>query len=243
MTRSERNTFMAQNGILQSSLAKKYAMAATGLFLCLFLVGHLAGNLQLVTAAHDGGRQFNEYAKFMTTFPAVKVLSYLTYFSVLFHLVDGIVLSVQNRKARPVRYAMERASTNAGWSSRNMMLLGTIVLVFLVTHMQNFWWQMHFGEVAMLDYDGEQVKDLYTVVAAFFNPEMNSWALPAIGLYLLGQFALGFHLWHGFSSGFQSVGLRHPRYTHIISCLGKAFSVLVPVLFSAIVVFMYITQA
>ena len=109
--------------------------------------------------------------------------------------------------------------------------------------MQNFWWQMHFGEVAMIDYDGESVKDLYTVVAAFFNPEMNRWALPAIGLYLLGQFALGFHLWHGFSSGFQSIGLRHPRYTTIISGLGKAFSVLVPVLFSAIVVFMYITQA
>ena len=51
---------MAQNGILQSSLAKKYAMAATGLFLCLFLVGHLAGNLQLLTAASDGGCQFNE---------------------------------------------------------------------------------------------------------------------------------------------------------------------------------------
>ena len=234
---------MAQTGILRSSLAKKYAMAATGLFLCLFLVGHLAGNLQLFTASADGGRQFNEYAKFMTTFPAVKVLSYLTYFSVLFHLADGIVLSLQNRRARPVRYAMERPSTNAGWSSRNMMLLGSIVLVFLVTHMQNFWWQMHFGEVAMLDYDGEAVKDLYTVVAAFFNPEMNSWALPAIGLYLLGQFALGFHLWHGFSSGLQSVGLRHPRYTAIISGVGKAFSVVVPVLFSSIVVFMYITQA
>lgn len=243
MNRPERTTFMAQTGILKSSLAKKYAMAATGLFLCLFLVGHLAGNLQLFTASADGGRQFNEYAKFMTSFPAVKVLSYLTYFSVLFHLVDGIVLSLQNRRARPVRYAMERPSTNAGWSSRNMMLLGTIVLVFLVTHMQNFWWQMHFGEVVMLDYDGEAVKDLYTVVAAFFNPEMNSWALPAIGLYLLGQFALGFHLWHGFSSGFQSVGLRHPRYTAIISGVGKAFSVVVPVLFSSIVVFMYITQA
>ena len=243
MNRPERTTFMAQTGILKSSLAKKYAMAATGLFLCLFLVGHLAGNLQLFTASADGGRQFNEYAKFMTTFPAVKVLSYLTYFSVLFHLADGIVLSLQNRRARPVRYAMERPSTNAGWSSRNMMLLGSIVLVFLVTHMQNFWWQMHFGEVAMLDYDGEAVKDLYTVVAAFFNPEMNSWALPAIGLYLLGQFALGFHLWHGFSSGFQSVGLRHPRYTTIVSGVGKAFSVVVPVLFSSIVVFMYITQA
>ena len=234
---------MAQTGILKSSLAKKYAMAATGLFLCLFLAGHLAGNLQLFTASADGGRQFNEYAKFMTTFPAVKILSYLTYFAVLFHLVDGIVLSMQNRKARPVRYAMERPSENAGWSSRNMMLLGTIVLVFLVTHMQNFWWQIHFGEVAMVNYDGVMVKDLYTVVAAFFNPEMNSFALPAIGLYLLGQFALGFHLWHGFSSGFQSVGLRHPRYSQWIGGLGKAFAVVVPVLFSAIVVFMYITQA
>jgi succinate dehydrogenase / fumarate reductase cytochrome b subunit len=234
---------MAQTGILKSSLAKKYAMAATGLFLCLFLAGHLAGNLQLFTAASDGGRQFNEYAKFMTTFPAVKVLSYLTYLAVLFHLADGIVLSVQNRKARPVRYAMERPSTNAGWSSRNMMVLGTIVLVFLVTHMQNFWWQMHFGEVAMVDYDGVMVKDLYTVVAAFFNPELNSLALPSIGLYLLGQFALGFHLWHGFSSGFQSMGLRHPRFTQIISGLGKAFSVVVPVLFSSIVVYLYIIQA
>ena len=91
--------------------------------------------------------------------------------------------------------------------------------------------------------DGTVVKDLYTVVAAFFNPEMNSWALPAIGLYLLGQFALGFHLWHGFSSGFQSVGLRHPRFTPLLQGLGKAFSVVVPALFSAIVLFLYITQA
>ena len=90
---------MAQTGILKSSIAKKYAMAATGLFLCLFLAGHLAGNLQLFVAEADGGRKFNEYAKFMTTFPAVKILSYLTYLSVLFHMVDGIVLSVQNRKA------------------------------------------------------------------------------------------------------------------------------------------------
>ena len=155
---------MAQNGILKSSLAKKYAMAATGLFLCLFLAGHLAGNLQLFMAASDGGRQFNEYAKFMTTFPAVKVLSHVPLRAV--PPVDGVVLSIQNRKARPVRYAMERASTNANWSSRNMMLLGTIVLVFLVTHMQNFWWQMHFGEVGTQTLeDGTVVKDLYAVVA------------------------------------------------------------------------------
>ena len=85
--------------------------------------------------------------------------------------------------------------------------------------------------------------EIAVMFQGFFNPELNSFALPAIGLYLLGQFALGFHLWHGFSSGFQSVGLRHPRYSKWIGGLGKAFSVVVPVLFSAIVVFMYITQA
>ncbi len=179
----------------------------------------------------------------MTTFPAVKVLSYLTYFAVLFHLADGIVLSIQNRKARPVRYAMERPSTNAGWSSRNMMILGTIVLVFLVTHMQNFWWQMHFGSVPMQTLeDGTEIKDLYKIVAAFFHPE-NGFALPAIGLYLLGQFALGFHLVAWLS---RAVSNRWDCVTPLYcSCrwLGKAFSVVVPVLFSAIVVFLYFTQA
>ena len=234
---------MAQNGILQSSLAKKFAMAATGLFLCLFLVGHLAGNLQLFMAASDGGRQFNEYAKFMTTFPAVKVLSYLTYFSVLFHLVDGIVLSMQNRKARPVRYAMERASTNAGWSSRNMMLLGTIVLVFLVTHMQNFWWQMHFGEGGHAGLRWRVREGPVHRGGGVLQPGDEPLGSARHRPVPARPVRPGFHLWHGFSSGFQSIGLRHPRYTTIISGLGKAFSVLVPVLFSAIVVFMYITQA
>jgi succinate dehydrogenase / fumarate reductase cytochrome b subunit len=94
---------MSNTGILKSSLAKKYMMALTGLFLCLFLAGHLGGNLQLILKTGEVGQQsFNEYAEFMTTFPLVKILSYLTYASVLFHVIDGIVLTMQNRKARPV---------------------------------------------------------------------------------------------------------------------------------------------
>ena len=99
---------MSSSGILKSSLAKKYAMALTGLFLCSFLVGHLLGNLQLFVPGVEGQTAFNEYALFMTTFPLVKILSYLTYASVLFHVVDGFVLVVQNRKARPARYAVEK---------------------------------------------------------------------------------------------------------------------------------------
>jgi succinate dehydrogenase / fumarate reductase cytochrome b subunit len=89
---------MSNNGLLKSSLAKKYLMALTGLFLCTFLVGHLAGNLQLFIQGAEGQQAFNEYAEFMTTFPLVKLLSYLTYACVLFHIVDGIVLTTRNRK-------------------------------------------------------------------------------------------------------------------------------------------------
>ena len=88
-------------------------MSATGLFLCLFLIGHLAGNLQLLLPAEEALLTFNEYAKFMTTNPFVKVLSYLTYFSILFHAVDGILLVVQNKRARPVQYAYNKPNVNS----------------------------------------------------------------------------------------------------------------------------------
>jgi succinate dehydrogenase / fumarate reductase cytochrome b subunit len=234
---------MSSSGILKSSLAKKYAMALTGLFLCLFLVGHLLGNLQLFVPGLEGQTAFNEYAKFMTTFPLVKVLSYLTYASVLFHVVDGIALTLQNRQARPVRYAVEKGSANAGWSSRNMAVLGTVVLVFLVTHMQNFWWQMHFGDIPTQEVAGESLKDLHTVVLNFFNPATNSLALAAVALYVSGMFALGFHLWHGFSSAFQSMGLRHENYTPLVEKVGYAFAVVVPAAFASIPLYLYMTQA
>ena len=133
---------MAKSAILKSSIAKKYWMAFTGLFLCLFLSGHLAGNLQLI---FSDALHFNQYALFMTTNPAVKILSYVTYFSILFHAIDGIVLTIQNKKARPVAYAKTDGSSSS-FSSRNMAVLGTIILVFIVTHMVNFWAVMHFDK-------------------------------------------------------------------------------------------------
>ncbi len=134
---------MAKSALLKSSLANKYWMALTGLFLCLFLVGHLLGNLQLI---FSDALAFNLYALFMTTNPAVKILSYLTYFSIIFHAVDGIILTVQNQKARPVKYVMNKPEKNTIWASRNMAVLGTVILVFIVTHMVNFWAVMHFKE-------------------------------------------------------------------------------------------------
>lgn len=125
-------------------------MALTGLFLCLFLVGHLAGNLQLITITGvEGKRAFNEYAYFMGTNPFIKIMAYLTYISILFHAVDGILLTIQNRKSRPVRYAYEKPNTNSKWYSRSMAVLGSLILIFIVLHMQHFWWKMKYSSNPM----------------------------------------------------------------------------------------------
>jgi succinate dehydrogenase / fumarate reductase, cytochrome b subunit len=137
---------MAKSALLKSSIAKKWWMALTGLFLCVFLVGHLVGNLQLIFGT---SLQFNQYALFMTTNPAVKVLSYLTYFSILFHAIDGIMLTVQNKAARPVGYAVKNDKVSSTWASRNMAVLGTLLLVFIATHMVNFWAKMHFSQMPL----------------------------------------------------------------------------------------------
>jgi succinate dehydrogenase / fumarate reductase cytochrome b subunit len=290
---------MSNSAFIKSSIAKKYWMALTGLFLCLFLVGHLLGNLQLIfSTGEEGRRVFNEYAYFMTHNPAVKVLSYLTYFSILFHAIDGIALFVQNKKARPVAYAYSKPSANSSMPSRYMALLGTLVLVFIATHMSNFWWKMKYTEeiplhsyFAKTDKDfgdttyakvfetkefyysqtgpipkdtaattvkgldimvkgtnlkyGSGFKDLHTVVLQYFSKQNKSESGIPVGLlgtifYVFSMAVLGFHLWHGFASAFQSLGLNHPTYTPLIKTFGRAFSVVVPGLFAIIPVFLYL---
>lgn len=287
---------MAKSAFLKSSIAKKYWMALTGLFLCLFLVGHLLGNLQLLAGDNtEAALQFNKYALFMTSNPAVKLLSYLTYLSIIFHAIDGIYLAIQNKKARPVAYAMNNPSKNSSFSSRNMAVLGTLVLIFIATHMVNFWAKMHFekgfplqtisvnnamglkqnyvigtqtGQFFPADslalvqqgmerknvkdfYNkqvgvkmGEGYKDLHKVTYAFFKSKGKLFnAIPNEGLfftlfYVLSMAVLGFHLWHGFQSAFQSLGV-NGKFTPAIKVFGKAFSVIVPILFAIIPVYIH----
>ncbi len=228
---------MSKSAILQSSLAKKYWMAATGLFLCLFLVGHLAGNLQLFMTGEQGQLQFNAYAKFMTSNPAVKLLSYLTYFSILFHAVDGLLLTIANRKARPVSYAYSKPSANSPWTSRNMGILGTVILVFIIVHMGNFWYVMHWGNIPN---DSVGNRDLHTVVMAAFRD-------PSIGLvytigYVLAMLAVSFHLVHGVQSAFQSLGLKTQKIEGAIKAFGYGFAILIPLLFAIIPVYIFLTK-
>jgi succinate dehydrogenase / fumarate reductase, cytochrome b subunit len=290
------NYIMAKSVLLKSSIGKKYWMALTGLFLCLFLVGHLAGNLQLLVP--NNALNFNKYALFMTTNPAVKLLSYLTYISIIFHAVDGILLAIQNKRARPIAYAKNSPSANSSFSSRNMAVLGTLVLVFIATHMVNFWAKMHFAEKFPLqsitvdnmgqkaDYYvttdmgkffpkdpaqleqagiviknktdfynkaanvkmGEGYKDLYKITFDFFKSKAKLFgAIPNEGLwftlfYVLSMAVLAFHLWHGFQSAFQSLGANNPKYTPFIKLFGKGFSIIVPLLFAIIPIYIHFSK-
>ncbi len=287
---------MSKSAILSSSIAKKYWMALTGLFLCLFLVGHLMGNLQLIfKTGEEGRRAFNEYAYFMAHNPLIKVMSYLTYFSLLFHAIDGFMLTVQNKQARPQNYAHNNQASNTKLPARYMAILGTLVLVFIATHMANFWWKAkmssvpfplhkvmiedkanggkadalyitqtgNFFPVAAFEASeqgpaqmeikhgtefynkqvnlkmGEGYKDLHGLVMTFFGKTKegfpkNEQAPLAVGFYVLSMAVLAFHLWHGFSSAFQSLGLRSKKYAAGIQLFGKAFAIVIPALFALI---------
>lgn len=269
---------MAKSALIKSSLAKKYWMALTGLFLCVFLIGHLVGNLQLI---FGDALQFNQYALFMTTNPAVKILSYVTYFSILFHAIDGILLAVQNQKARPVKYSKDRPEANTIWASRNMAVLGTLILIFIVIHMTNFWARMHYdskmplqtveienqgfkqnyylttsGNYLPVDSPTLEIrnrtevyntqagvkvddlyKDLYKITIDYFKEP--KWGLFFTIFYVFSMIVLGFHLYHGFGSAFQSLGLNNPKYNMFVKNFGKAFSIIVPLLFAIIPVYIH----
>lgn len=227
---------MAKSALLKSSLAKKYWMSLTGLFLCTFLVGHLLGNLQLLLAVGPEAKdQFNEYALFMTTNPLVMILSYVTYISILFHAIDGVLLTIRNRKARPHGYESFKPSTNSMWSSRNMGVLGTVILAFIIVHMNMFWAEMKFGGLDNTIYttaSGAEVKDLYTItLQAFQDPQ---YGLIWVIAYAIAMLAVAFHLSHGFASGFQSLGVNHPKYNGFIRKFGMGFAILVPLAFAVI---------
>lgn len=219
---------------LTSSIGQKLVMSLTGLFLIIFLVVHLAGNLQLL--AGDGGQSFNEYAYLMTQNPLIKTVSYLLYAFILLHAVQGWLLWRKNHAARGrVGYAVKvtRTVNTSSFASRNMGWLGTVIFIFIVIHLYQFWLQMKLGNLPMAVYDGKEVKNLYAIVAEAYQN------IGFVIFYVVSMGFIAFHLLHGFQSAFQSLGLNHRKYSPAIRTIGKLYAVLVPVGFAIIPLYMY----
>jgi succinate dehydrogenase / fumarate reductase cytochrome b subunit len=217
--------------LLTSTLGRKLLMALTGLFLILFLVVHLVGNLQLLK--DDGGRSFNVYAHFMTTNSVIKAISIGNFSFILLHIIWALLLTRRNRSARGADgYAVTKNSSP--WTSRYMGILGTMILIFLIIHLKGFWYEMHWGGIGTTSYGVLEVKNIYAVVAAAYT---QVWY---VAIYVVSMLFLAFHLWHGFGSAFQTLGLNHLKYNPLIQFVGRAFAIIVPALFAVIPIWMFL---
>ncbi len=220
---------------LTSSIGQKLIMSLSGIFLMVFLIIHLLGNLQLLKS--DGGEAFNTYAYLMTHFVPIKIVSYVLYLSILVHAIQGTLLFINNRGAKGSKYAV---NSNIGlhWASRYMMHFGAIIFIFLMIHLYQFWLQMKMGVLEQVEYASldHKVYNLYKpCIEVFSNPLF-------VAFYVVSMVVLAFHLAHGFWSAFQTLGISHKKYQPLIKFVAMVYSILIPLGFAAIPVIVYFSN-
>ena len=211
---------------LQSSLGKKLVMSITGLFLISFLLVHCTINAFIFF--NDGGATFNAGAEFMAHNPVIRTMEIVLFIGIILHIVQALILTLQNNKARPVKYSVNNGKANSTWYSRSMGLLGTLLLLFLIIHLKHFWVVSRFTD------------EITSGKATLFDEMNEVFANPlVVVVYVLGVISLAYHLIHGFQSAFQTLGLNHPKYTPIVKIFGFWFSILISIVFAAMPIAMY----
>jgi len=217
-------------GFLRSSIGKKFVMGITGLFLISFLVVHCFINSLIFF--NDGGLTFNTGAHFMGTNWLIRAMEYVLFLGLIVHMVQSLILTLENRSARPVGYNKFDGSANSSWYSRSMGLLGTLILIFLIVHLAHFWVKSRFTGLPGEDANGHE--NLYAVMQVTFK---QAWV---VILYSLAMVSLCYHLLHGFQSAFQTLGLNHSKYTPLIKKFGVAFSIIISITFGAMPIVMFL---
>jgi succinate dehydrogenase / fumarate reductase, cytochrome b subunit len=207
---------------LSSSIGKKFIMGLTGLFLISFLVVHVG--LNSLIFLNDGGLTFNAGAHFMANNWLVRFMEIVLFLGIIWHIIQALILTSDNAKARKTGYAVTNANANSKWYSRWMGLLGTLILIFLIVHLGDFWVKSRITGLPGVDANGHE--NLYLVMLEEFKEPF------VVILYSLSMISLAYHLMHGFKSSFQSLGLNHKKYSPIIASIGFWFSILVPIAFA-----------
>ena len=221
---------MANSTVLKSSIAKKVAMALSGLFLITFLTLHFAINFTSVLSADA----FNIASHFMGYNPIIQfVMQPILVAGVVFHFVMGMVLELKNRSSRPIAYAKYNGAANASWASRNMIVSGLVVLAFIGLHFYDFW--IHEIVYKYVDVNSIEPTRYYGELNHKFESPIRT------GLYSLAFVLLAIHLWHGFNSSFQSVGFNN-KYSKSLHKLGYSFAIIVPFGFIVIALFHHFNQ-
>ncbi len=211
-----------------SSVGKKIVMGGTGIFLILFLIVH--AGLNATIWANDNGEMFEAGAHFMGGTIIVRILEVGLMLFILLHIIQGIMLEIDNRSKRKVGYAVNYGNRGSTWYSRSMGILGILIFMFLVVHLAHFWvpnrsaqgWLHLDGEIPLF----EEMRDVFS----------NLWI---VVLYVISCIVLAFHLLHGFTSAFRSLGVHNKRYLKILNAIGIAYSIIIPLVFALMPISFY----
>ena len=217
-------------GLFKTSVARKVTMALSALFLILFLIIHLAVNLTSVISENT----FNELSHFMGTNPLIQfAMQPVLLAGVIFHFVMGFVLEIQNKRARgSEKYYAYNGGANSSWMSRNMIITGVMILLFLGLHLWDFWvGEMNYKYIQFNEPD--PTRYYHELIEKFHEPLR-------VGMYVLCFVFLCLHLLHGFQSAFQSMGWKDNARKKLISQVGNWYSYIICGGFIFIALFHYI---
>lgn len=219
---------MNWKNLFSTSIGRKILVGGTGLFLITFLIVHCYVNAMILWP--DNGKHFTAAAAFMGGNPAIRIIEIGLFAAFFIHIYQGLALWAKNSKRRTVKYTVPAGNKTSSWYSRSMGLLGTLILMFLILHLYHFWAPNRYGQAFDPAWKEE---DLYSKMMLVFS---QGWV---VVVYILGCISLAWHLMHGFYSGFQTFGLATHRYKRTIKSIGVAFSIIVPLIFAIMPLYMY----
>ena len=209
-------------------------IAATGLFLCIFLIVHLSANCILLLPEEMAREMYNSYSTLLRENPLIKLVAYALYLSIILHVIYALLVTLRNKKAKPEKYAVNHTQENSSWASQNMGLIGTFILIFIVVHLANFWARIKLGMGEGVGVDSLGNKDVYEVTSSLFHN------IYYVIFYSLLMIPLGFHLHHGLKSAFKTLGFYHKTGLRILSKVALIYALVVSILFGIIPFIVYL---
>jgi succinate dehydrogenase / fumarate reductase cytochrome b subunit len=217
-------------------------MALTGLFLISFLAVHVGLNACIFNDlsffnANDNGSMFNRAAFFMGNSIVIRILEIGLFAGIILHIVQGYAIEMKNRSRRKQGYQVALGNRGSKWYSRSMAILGTLIFIYLIVHIAQFWVPSRITGQGLTEYlpDNHTVQ-VHNVYALMYDVFQQEWV---VILYLLGVGALAFHLFHGFHSAFRSMGVNNKKYLKLLQAIGYGYTTIVCLLFALMPISMY----
>lgn len=204
-------------------------MSISGLFLVVFLLVHLTINLFIII--DTSGELYNAGVHFMTTNPLIQIVEPILFLGMIVHIIYATIITLQNQRATPVNYAVTQKTKATSWASKNMYILGFLVLAFIALHLVHFYVKMKITKTAPLTADGGH--DGFKLVVDLFTTQ-GMWSYAYCALYVVSSILLGLHVRHGFWSGFQTIGFNNEIWKKRLYNISTIYAWIIAIGFSVI---------